>query len=64
MLVSKNSKQHVNGAVVTGESSSLSLSPRVWCPGGKLNMNQPRGMMNILRAPRVTILAIERRLAT
>ena len=42
-LVSKNSKQHVNGAVVTGESSSLSLSPRLWCPGGWLTMNQPQG---------------------
>ena len=41
-LVSKNSKQHVNGAVVTGESSSLSLSPRVWCPGERLTMNQPQ----------------------
>ena len=29
-LVSKNSMQHENGAVVTGESSSLSLSLRVW----------------------------------
>ena len=42
-LVSKNSKQHVNGAVVTRESSSLSLSPRVGCPGGWLTMNQPQG---------------------
>ena len=43
MLVSKNSKQHVNGAVVTGESSSLSLSLRVWCQGGGLTSISPSG---------------------
>ena len=42
-LVSKNSKQHVNGAVVTGGSSSLSFSLQVWCLGW-LDMNQPQGV--------------------
>ena len=34
-LVSKNSKQHVNGAVVTGESSSLSPSLREFGAHGR-----------------------------
>ena len=41
-LVSKNSMQHPTGAVVTGESSSLSLFLGVWCPGVWHDMNQPQ----------------------
>ena len=47
-LVSKNSMQHATGVVVTGESSSFSLSLRVWCLGGWHDMNQHQGVNEFL----------------